>query len=69
LELNYFEGGRTTIDGRVDDGRQRNSDIGATFLWTFRGRHAVKLGLSTGLVTKSGGAYGTALLGYQVRVN
>jgi len=69
FDLNYFTGGQDTVDGQVLDDLQRNSDVGVTVLWTFRGRHAVKLGLSTGIVTKSGGNFGNVLLSYQVRIN
>lgn len=69
FDLNYFTGGRDTVDGQVLDDLQRNSKVGLTVLWTFRGRHAIKLGLSTGVVTESGGNFKTALLSYQVRVD
>ncbi len=69
LEVNFFKGGRTAVDGQPHDDLERNSIVGGTFVWTFKGRHAVKVGLSTGLATESGGNYVTALASYMVRIN
>jgi hypothetical protein len=69
LEVNFFEGGQSTIGGEELDDIQRNSNIGATLLWTLEGRHAVKISLSTGLFATAGGEYGTALISYLLRVN
>ena len=69
LEANFFRGGRTTVDGQPHDDLQRNSNFGGTFVWTFKGRHAVKIGLNTALFTESGGDYVTALISYMFRIN
>jgi hypothetical protein len=66
LELNYFAGGRTTVAGDARADLQRNARLGATTVYPFRGRHAVKAGYSTGVVTDAGGDYGTLLLSYQL---
>lgn len=65
LDLNYYIGGRSTIGGEPVADLQRNSRLGGTLVIPFRGRHAFKLGYSTGVVTESGGDYQTLLLSYQ----
>jgi hypothetical protein len=69
IEVNYYSGGQTTVDGQEQDDQQRNSSIGGSFAWTFGRRHAVKVGVSTGLVTEWGGDFITGLATYQVLLN
>jgi len=57
LDLNYYTGGRSTIDGVEAADLQRNSRIGGTVVVPIRRRHAVKVGYSTGVVTESGGDF------------
>ncbi len=66
LDLNYYTGGRTTVDGELRADRLRNSRIGFDVLWSFRPRHALKFGYSAGIRTDSGGDYDSLLLTYQV---
>ncbi len=66
LDANYFWGGRSIIGGQVRQDLQRNSRLGGTIVVPFRGRHAIKVGYSTGVITWSGGDYETFLLSYQV---
>ena len=55
LDLNFYHGGRTRVEDEESDDLQRNSRIGATVVVPFARVNAVKLGLSTGVVTASGG--------------
>ena len=57
LDLNYYFGGRTRVDGEFNDDTQKNSRIGLTMVYPFPGGHAVKLSYSRGLVTRVGGAF------------
>ena len=57
LDLNYYTGGRSTLAGVEVSDLQRNSRIGGTVVVPIRGRHAVKFGYSTGVVTESGGDF------------
>jgi len=66
LDANYYTGGRSTIDGIELGDLQRNSRLGATIAVPFGGRHAVKVGYSTGVVTESGGDYKMFLVTYQM---
>jgi hypothetical protein len=64
LDLNYYTGGRSTIDGVSSPDLQRNSRAGVNLAYPFRRRHALKLGISGGVVTESGGDYRTIALTY-----
>lgn len=64
LDANYYVGGKTTVDDVEQGDLQRNSRFGATLYLPFQRRHAVRLSLSTGVVTESGGDFTMAALGY-----
>ena len=68
LDLNYYLGGHTTIGGERSADLQRNSRLGVSVAYPFRGRHAVKFGISEGVVTESGGDYRTITLNYVYRI-
>jgi len=65
LDLNFFYGARTQIDGQERDDLQRNSRIGLTVAVPVAKGHAVKIAASTSLVTETGGDYSSLLLAYQ----
>jgi len=65
LDLNFFHGARTRIDGVKRDDVQSNSRIGVTALVPFAKRNVVKIAFSTSLVTKKGGDYSSLVLAYQ----
>ena len=66
LDLNYFTGGRQTIgDSKLAD-VQENSRIGGTIVVPFLGRHAIKMGYSTGTRTRFGTDYSQFLVAYQM---
>ena len=64
LDLNYYAGGRTTVDGVVRDDRQQNSRIGVTMVFPFKNRHAMRFAYSTGMATESGGDFDNFSLNY-----
>jgi hypothetical protein len=64
LDLNFFTGGRSTVGGELRADLQRNSRIGGTIVVPIRGRHGIKAGYSTGVVTESRGSYSAILLSY-----
>ena len=64
LDLNYYLGGRTTVDGAPSADFQRNSRFGLTLVYPLKRRHAVKFAVSTGVVTESGGDFQTIALNY-----
>jgi hypothetical protein len=69
LDLNYFTGGRQTIEGNRLDDLQRNSRLGGTVVVPIQGRHAIKLGYSRGVVTEYGTHFHQFLVSYQVLLN
>jgi len=64
LDVNYYVGGRTTVDHAERADLQRNSRIGATVVFPIKGRQAIRFGFSTGLVTESGGDFESFSLNY-----
>jgi hypothetical protein len=64
LDVNYYVGGRTTIDQELRADLQRNSRIGGTVVFPFKGRYAIRGSYSTGVVTESGGDFETFTLSY-----
>jgi hypothetical protein len=64
LDLNYYAGGRTTVDGVKRDDRQQNSRIGGTMVFPFKKRHAIRVAYSTGMSTESGGDFENFSLNY-----
>jgi hypothetical protein len=66
LDLNFYTGGRTTVGGVQGEDLQRNGRIGATVVYPFGRRHAIKVGYSIGAVTESGGDFDTFLASYNL---
>jgi len=69
LDLNYYFGGRTTIDGIKGTDFQRNSRAGLTLVYPLKPRHAVKVAFSNGIVTESGGDFQTIAINYVYVMN
>jgi hypothetical protein len=64
LDLNYYLGGRTTVDQVERDDRQENSRVGATMVFPFKKQHAIRIAYSTGISTRSGGDFDNLSLNY-----
>ncbi|MEH6517482.1 MAG: transporter [Halioglobus sp.] len=65
LDANYYEGGRSKIGGQRLDDLQRDSKIGATLVFPFAYRHAIKMSYSVGSLNDSDENFYTFLIGYQ----
>ena len=65
LDGTYFTGGRQTIGGNRLGDVQRNSRLGGTVVVPFRGRHAIKVGYSKGVVTEFGTDFQQFIVSYQ----
>lgn len=65
IDANYFFGGRQTVGGDKQEDLQSNRRFGATLVVPFRGRNAVKFGLSTGTRTRYGNDFIQFLVAYQ----
>ena len=57
FDLNYYYGGRTTVDGNLNADLQRNSRAGFTMTFPWKRHHAIRGSFSTGTVTSSGGDF------------
>lgn len=57
LDLNYYYGGRTILDGVENADLQRNSRAGFTLTFPWKHKHAIRTSFSTGTVTSSGGDF------------
>ena len=68
LDLNYYVGGHTTVGAERRADLQRNSRIGLSLAYPFMRKHAIKLGISEGVVTESGGDFRTITLNYVYRI-
>lgn len=64
LDVNYYVGGRTTVGTERRADRQRNSRVGGTVVFPFKGRHAIRAQYSTGITTRSGGDFDSFGLSY-----
>jgi hypothetical protein len=64
LDVNYYVGGRTTVDRELRSDLQRNSRIGGTVVFPLKRQHAIRGSYSTGIVTESGGDFETFTLSY-----
>ncbi len=68
LDLNYYLGGHSTVGDVRRADLQRNSRLGVSFAYPFKRKHAIKLGISEGVVTESGGDFRTINLNYVYRI-
>jgi hypothetical protein len=65
LDLTYYTGGNSTVDGVEMDDRQSNSRIGATLVLPVGKRHSIKLAYSRGAIVRSGADFTTISAGWQ----
>jgi len=64
LDVNYWRGGQTDIDGAVADDLQANSRVGLTLAWQVAPRHGLRLAVSRGAFTRIGGDFDTIGVSY-----
>jgi Putative MetA-pathway of phenol degradation len=65
LDLTFYTGGRSSIDGVEKDDRQSNSRIGATMVIPVGRLNSLKVAFSTGAVIRSGADFTTVSVGWQ----
>jgi hypothetical protein len=65
LDMTYYTGGNSSIDGVDMHDRQYNSRIGATLVLPVKKRHSVKFAFSTGAIIRSGADFSTFSVGWQ----
>ena len=64
LDATHYWGGRTEVGDVRRDDRQENSRVGATFVWPFKRRQAIRISTSVALNTSSGGDFSTVTVAY-----
>jgi hypothetical protein len=69
LNFNYFTGGRQTIDGNRLGDLQRNSRLGATFVFPIARGHSIKVGYAVGWLTRFGTDFDQFLVTYSKVLN
>jgi hypothetical protein len=65
FNANFYTGGRTTVDGGLNQDFQRNSRFGTTISIPLNPRHSLKLAYSRGAFTTIGADFDALTFGYQ----
>jgi len=65
LDLTYYAGGRTSVDGALNDDLQQNSRWGATLGKSLDPRNSLKLYFSSGVVARTGTNFQTVGVSWQ----
>ncbi|MGH9462316.1 MAG: transporter [Vicinamibacteria bacterium] len=65
FDANFYTGGRTTVDGRLNLDLQRNSRLGGTFALPLNRRQSLKFSYSRGAYTTIGADFHAVAVGYQ----
>jgi hypothetical protein len=65
LDMTFYTGGNSDIDGVPNHDRQSNSRIGATMVLPVAKRNSLKFAFSTGAIIRSGADFSTVSVGWQ----
>jgi hypothetical protein len=65
FDANFYAGGDTSLNGVRTATFQRNSRVGGTVAFPLSRHNALKVSMSTGAITRIGGAFTTVAIGYQ----
>jgi hypothetical protein len=65
FDVNYYTGGRTSVDGRANLDLQKNSRVGVTVSFPLGPRQSVKVAYSRGAQTTIGGDFDSIIAAYQ----
>jgi hypothetical protein len=66
IDLTYYIGGQSSINGVYKDDEQNNTRVGATLNLPFSKRNSIKLAYSTGAIIRFGANFSTISLAWQV---
>jgi hypothetical protein len=61
----FYSGGNTVINEKLNDDRQRNARIGATFSMPLTQQQSIKVAWAKGVTTRIGGHLNTFIVGWQ----
>jgi len=67
LDANYFAGGRTTVDGTLNNDLQQNWRVGATLAFPVNVRNSIKLYGSSGVSARTGNSFDLFGIAWQYR--
>ncbi|AXK73613.1 transporter [Lysobacter sp. TY2-98] len=67
FDATWFTGGRTRIDGALNNDLQRNTRVGIVFALPVNPRNSVKLTASSGVVTRTGSDFDAVGIAWQYR--
>jgi hypothetical protein len=67
LDADYYTGGRTALNGSLDDDLQRNSRWGGTFAYSLAKHNSIKLYFSSGLAAREGTDFRIVGIAWQYR--
>ena len=65
LDMTFYTGGNSEVDGVPMDDRQSNSRIGATLVFPVGKRNSLKFAFSTGAIIRWGADFSTVSVGWQ----
>lgn len=65
LDMTFYTGGRSSVDGVEMDDRQSNSRIGGTLVLPVGKRNSIKFAYSTGAIIRSGADFTSISIGWQ----
>jgi hypothetical protein len=65
VNASYFSGGRTTVNGVINDDRQGNSRVGATVSIPLNQQQSIKVAVAKGVTTRIGGHLSTVAVAWQ----
>jgi len=65
LDATYYAGGRTSVDGNLNDDLQQNSRWGLTLGKSLDARDSIKLSFSSGVVARTGSNFQTGGIAWQ----
>lgn len=67
LDVTYYTGGRTTLNGVPGNDLEKNSRVGATYAFPLNRHHSLKFYASTGVSTRTGSDFDAAGIAWQYR--
>jgi hypothetical protein len=67
LDATWFAGGRTTVNGTLDNNLQQNWRLGATLAFPIDRRNSLKLGASRGVAARTGNNFDLLAVAWQHR--
>lgn len=67
LDVTYFSGGRTTINGKPNEDLQQNWRVGGTLAFPVDARNSIKLYASSGVSSRTGNNYDLIGIAWQYR--